>query len=102
MPLELVVDFVRMPRGTRGFWHDSDEPVKPIPSQTLEDVIDTWPTGDIGVRIGDYMFRPHQRWTITAVPEAGGYLGGPYYKIVIEGTKRALAATGDAEGNCSS
>ena len=43
------------------------------------------------------MFRPHQKWTITAVPEAGGYLGGPYYKIVIAGTERALAATADAE-----
>ncbi|WP_319500274.1 family 43 glycosylhydrolase [uncultured Draconibacterium sp.] len=95
--LELVVDFVRMPRGKRGFWQNADEPVEPIPSQTLEDVIDTWPNGDIGVRIGDYMFRPHQRWTITAVPEAGGYLGGPYYKIVIEGTERALAATAEAE-----
>lgn len=95
--LELVVDFVRMPRGTHRFWEDADKPVEPIPSQTLEDVIDTWPSGDIGVRIGDYMFRPHQRWTITAVAEAGGYLGGPYYKIVIEGTERALAATADAE-----
>lgn len=43
------------------------------------------------------MFRPHQKWTITAVPDGGGYLGGPYYKIVIEGTNRALAATADAE-----
>ena len=47
--------------------------------------------------MSDYMFRPHQLWTITAVPEAGGYLGGPYYKIVIAGTNRALAATADAE-----
>ena len=60
-------------------------------------MIDTWPQGNIKVRTGDYMFRPHQKWTITAVPEAGGYLGGPYYKIVIEGTNRALAATVDAE-----
>ena len=43
------------------------------------------------------MFRPHQKWTITAVPDGGGYLGGPYYKIVIEGTNRALAATAGAE-----
>ena len=43
------------------------------------------------------MFRPHQRWTITPVAEAGGYLGGPYYKIVIAGTDRALAATADLE-----
>ncbi len=95
--LELAVDFVRMPGGMRGFNHNNDEPVKSVPSQTLEDVIKTWPTGNTDVRIGDYMFRPHQKWTITAVPEAGGYLGGPYYKIVIEGTERALAATADAE-----
>jgi arabinan endo-1,5-alpha-L-arabinosidase len=68
-----------------------------VANQTIEDVINTWPEGNIGVRIGDYMVRPHQRWTITAVPEAGGYLGGPYYKITIEGTNRALAATADAE-----
>ncbi len=94
--LELVVDFVRMAGGMRGFGR-SEEPVKPVPSQELADVIDGWPKGNIGVRIGDYMFRPHQRWTITAVPEAGGYLGGPFYKIVIEGTERALAATAEAE-----
>ena len=43
------------------------------------------------------MFRPHQRWTVTAVPDKGGYLGAPYYKITIEGTDRALAATAEAE-----
>jgi arabinan endo-1,5-alpha-L-arabinosidase len=96
--LELVVDFVRMPRGPHRFFDKEDTiPVKPVPSQKLEDVIDTWPTGNIDVRIGDYMFRPHQRWTITAVSDAGGYPGGPYYKIVIEGTDRALAATAEAE-----
>ena len=96
--LELVVDFVRMPRGPHRFFQEKDTiPVKPIPSQKLEDVIDTWPKGNIDVRIGDYMFRPHQRWTITAVPDAGGYPGGPYYKIVIEGTDRALAASAEAE-----
>lgn len=95
--LELVVDFVRMPGSMRGFNRDVDEPIISVPSQTLEDVIDTWAEGNIGVRIGDYMVRPHQRWSITAVPEAGGYLGGPYYKITIEGTNRALAATDNAE-----
>jgi arabinan endo-1,5-alpha-L-arabinosidase len=95
--LELSVDFVRMAGGTRGFGRNTDEPVKPVASQQLEDVIKTWPTGNIVVRIGDYMFRPHQKWTITAVLEAGGYLGGPYYKIVIAGTDRALAATAEAE-----
>ena len=95
--LELVVDFVRMPRGPRRFNRDDNEPVVPVPSQELKDVIDSWPTGNIDVRIGDYMFRPHQKWTITAVPDAGGYPGGPYYKIVIAGTNRALAATAEAE-----
>jgi arabinan endo-1,5-alpha-L-arabinosidase len=95
--LELVVDFVRMSGGMRGFWRNPDEPVKPVPSQELADVIGTWPAGNINVRIGDYMFRPHQKWTITAAPDSSGYLGGPYYKIVIAGTDRALAATAEAE-----
>lgn len=95
--LELAVDFSRMPGGMRGFWMNQDEPEVVIEDQKLEDVIDGWPEGDIEVRIGDYMFRPHQKWTVTAVPEAGGYLGAPYYKIMIEGTQRALAATANAE-----
>jgi len=95
--LELAVDFTRMPGGMRGFNRDNNEPIKPVPSQQLADVIKLWPTGNIDVRIGDYMFRPHQKWTITAVQDAGGYLGAPYYKIVIEGTKRALAATAEGE-----
>ena len=94
--LELVVDFTRMPGGMRWFNRNKEEPIKPVPSQQLADVIKTWPSGNIGVRIGDYMGRPHQKWTIT--PVAGeGHFGGPYYKIIITGTDRALAATADAE-----
>lgn len=95
--LELAVDFVRIQYERQRFWEKNDKPIVPLKSQTLEEVSGAWPKGHIGVRTGDYMFRPHQRWAITAVPEAGGYLGGPYYKIVIEGTDRALAATADAE-----
>ncbi|MCE5178756.1 MAG: family 43 glycosylhydrolase [Porphyromonadaceae bacterium] len=95
--LELAVDFVRMPGRMRGFNRNNDEPVKPLASQQLEDVMHTWPAGNVDVRIGDYMVRPHQRWTITVVPEGGGYPGGPYFKITIAGTERALAATADAE-----
>jgi arabinan endo-1,5-alpha-L-arabinosidase len=95
--LELAVDFVRMAGGMRGFGRNTSEPVKPVPSQELADVIGNWPTGNINVRIGDYMFRPHQKWTITAAPDSSGYLGGPYYKIVISGTDRALAATAASE-----
>lgn len=95
--LELAVDFVRMQGGLHRFWEPQQEPIKPLPDQTLEEVIETWPSDNIDVRIGDYMFRPHQKWTVTAVPDAGGYLGAPYYKITIEGTDRALAATADKE-----
>jgi arabinan endo-1,5-alpha-L-arabinosidase len=76
---------------------DANQPLVKIENQKLSDVISTWPSGNIGVRTGDYMFRPHQRWTVSPVAEAGGYLGGPYYKIVIEGTDRALTATAEKE-----
>src|SRR5574344_2029929 len=95
--LELGTDFVRIPQERR-FWGAPDTAkVRPMASQSLEDVIDTLPKGEISVRCNDYMFRPNQRWTITAVPDSGGYLGQPYYKIVIEGTNRALAATAQKE-----
>ncbi len=96
--LELAVDFVRLQQERQRFWQiDPNEPLKPIANQKLEDVIATWPKGDIPTRCGDYMFRPHQRWTITPAEGKGGYLGGPYYKITIEGTDRALAATASLE-----
>lgn len=94
--LELAVDPVRMPGGMR-FGQANNEPIKPVPPQELADVSKTWPAGNIATRIGDYMFRPHQKWTITDAPDTTGYLGGPYYKIVLDGTERALAATADAE-----
>ena len=92
--LELTVDFVRAEGGFR-FWFDRDKQMVVLENQKLEDVVGDWPQADIPVRLSDYMARPHQKWTIEAVPDAGGYLGGPYYKIVIEGSNRALAA---AEG----
>ena len=96
--LELAVDFVRQELPRSWFWKiDPNEPVVSYPNQTLEEVVGTWPKGEVDVRIGDWMNRPHQRWTITAVPEAGGYLGGQYYRIGIEGTDRVLAAAEGAE-----
>jgi arabinan endo-1,5-alpha-L-arabinosidase len=71
--------------------------VTPIAFQSLAEVATNWPAGNIDVRLGDYMVRPHQKWTITAVTNAGGYLGSPYFKIAIAGTDRALAATDKAE-----
>lgn len=124
--LELAVDFVRMPGrrggfgggagrggpggtnapsgtngqpvgGGTGFNRAPVGPVTPIPFQELAQVSSNWPAGDIGVRLGDYMMRPHQKWVLTAVTNAGGYPGSPYFTIMLEGTKRALAATADAE-----
>jgi arabinan endo-1,5-alpha-L-arabinosidase len=111
--LELAVDFVRMAgrgggfggfgggRGGRGGAPGAapapaPAPPAPVPAQQLSEVLPGWPTGNIDLRIGDYMFRPHQKWTISPAPNAGGYLGSPYWKIVIAGTDRALAA---ADGN---
>lgn len=96
--LELAVDFVRQNIARRGGWRmDPNEPIVVHPNQTLEEVIGTWPEGEIPARVGDWMNRPHQRWVITAVPEAGGYLGGQYYRIQIEGTQKSLAAAEGAE-----
>lgn len=95
--LELAVDFVRHELPRARWWEGFDEPAVSIPNQTLEEVVGTWPEGEIPARVGDWMNRPHQRWLITAVPEAGGYLGGQYYKIQIEGTDRVLAASEGAE-----
>jgi arabinan endo-1,5-alpha-L-arabinosidase len=72
-------------------------PVTSIPPQNLAEVSKNWPAGNIDIRIGDFMFRPHQKWTISPVDSVGGYPGSPYFKITIAGTNRALAATADGE-----
>ena len=96
--LELAVDFVRLDIKGKPFWQiKDDEPVSRLEEQKLEDVVEGWGDGDLRVRIGDFMGRPHQNWNISAVPEAGGFLGGQYCKIVIDGTDRALTATADRE-----
>lgn len=96
--LELSVDFIRMSQ-ERQAWHriNPAEPTKVIPCQTLDEVKDGWDKGTILTRMNEYMGRPHQNWTFTAVPEAGGYLSNPYFKITIAGTNRALAAAADNE-----
>ena len=99
--LEIAVDFVRMDRGGRGGGFGGRGapagPVTPIPAQELAQVLPNWPAGNIDIRLGDYMFRPHQKWTVTPVTNAGGYPGSPYFKIQIAGTERTLAATADGE-----
>jgi len=97
--LELAVDFVRMKQERQGWFNREQlkQPAKPVPNQTLAEVTDTWPKGNIPARIGDYMFRPWQRWNVQPVADKGGYLGAPYFKITIDGTDRALAATSSLE-----
>ena len=97
--LELAVDFVRINQQRQSWFNreQMQQPAVPVPNQTLKEVVGIWPQGDIPVRAGDYMFRPHQRWTVTPLEGVGGYLGNPYFRITIEGTERALAATAELE-----
>ena len=98
--LELAVDFVRMNVARQGGFgrpQQNAAPPQPVANQTLAEVQGTWPQGDVPVRCGDYMFRPHQRWQVTPVPQKGGTICGPRYEIKIEGTNRALTATDNLE-----
>ena len=95
--LELSVKTVRMAGGMRGFGMSGDQPVVRVESQKLSDVESGWPKGEVAVRLGADMFRPHQSWEIVADSQAGGSLGGPYYRIRIAGTDRYLTATSEKE-----
>jgi arabinan endo-1,5-alpha-L-arabinosidase len=68
-----------------------------IPPQDAAQVSQTWPAGNIDLRLSNFMVQAQQKWTIVPVANAGGYPGSPYFKIVIAGTNRALAATEDAK-----
>ena len=68
-----------------------------IPPQEVMQVSTNWPSGNIPTRMANYMCQAQQNWTITAVTNAGGYMGSPYFKITIAGTDRALAATEEFE-----
>jgi arabinan endo-1,5-alpha-L-arabinosidase len=68
-----------------------------IPSQDVAQVSTNWPTVNSDLRMANYLCQAQQKWSITAVTNADGYLGSPYFKITIAGTDRALAATADGE-----
>ncbi|QAY75933.1 family 43 glycosylhydrolase [Sphingosinicella sp. BN140058] len=96
--LELAVDFKRIDFDSRrSFMASPDDPVQPIPSQSLAEDMKGWPAGTVGVDLAAYMVRPHQHWTVTPVAEAGGFFGAPYYRISIAGTERTLAAAANGE-----
>lgn len=69
----------------------------PIPPQDVAQVSTNWPAGNIDIRMANYLCQAQQKWTLTAVTNAGGYFGSPYFKITIAGTDRTLAATADGE-----
>ena len=69
----------------------------PIPAQEVTQVSTNWPTGNIDVRMSNYLCQAQQKWTIATVPNAGGYFGSPYFKITTAGTERALAVTPQRE-----
>ena len=98
--LQLATDFVRIDfDARRSFFAPPGTPPVNVPDQTLDQVEPGWPDGAVPVDLGDYMVRPNQLWTVAPAEGAGGVMGTPYYKIVIAGTQRALAATrhGDVE-----
>ncbi len=69
----------------------------PIPAQDVAQVSTDWPAGPVDVRMGNYMCQAQQKWSVTPVADAGGYLGSPYFKITIAGTERTLAVGEDGE-----
>ncbi len=82
------------PGGGRGMFGGTGAP---IPPQDAAQVSSNWPAGSIATRMANYLSQAQQKWAITAVPNAGGYPGSPFFKITIAGTDRTLAATEDAE-----
>jgi arabinan endo-1,5-alpha-L-arabinosidase len=99
--LEMAVQGVPVgglrPRRPGGPPRGDAPPPPPIPSQEAAQVSEAWGSGAVGVRMAPYMLQAQQKWTLAAVPGAGGYPGSPFFKITIAGTERALAATADAE-----
>ncbi len=68
-----------------------------IPPQDVAEVSQSWPPGNVDIRMANYMCQAQQKWTITPVADAGGTFGSPYFKITIAGTDRTLAVGEDSE-----
>ena len=64
-----------------------------VPDQDVAQVSTNWPAGNVDVRMANYQCQAQQKWTISAVANAAGYPGSPYFKIAIAGTDRALAVS---------
>ncbi len=68
-----------------------------IPPQDVAQISANWPAGNIDIRMSNYLCQAQQKWAVTPVADAGGYLGSPYFKITIAGTGRTLAVGEDDE-----
>ncbi|WP_263418142.1 family 43 glycosylhydrolase [Terriglobus albidus] len=68
-----------------------------IEPQLATQVSSNWPSGNVDVRLSNFMSQAQQKWTISPAKGAGGYLGSPYFTIMIAGTERVLAATANDE-----
>jgi arabinan endo-1,5-alpha-L-arabinosidase len=68
-----------------------------IPPQDVAEVSTNWPSGNVDVRMANYMCQAQQKWTVVPVADAGGHFGSPYFKITVAGTDRTLAVGEDAE-----
>ena len=68
---------------------DAEVGAAPVPAQDAAAVSKDWPTGNIDVRLANYLIQAQQKWNVAPAPDAGGYLGSPFFKITIAGTDRA-------------
>lgn len=70
---------------------------RPISDQDVVQVSSNWPAGEVSLRMANYLCQAQQKWSVTAVTDAGGYLGSPFFKITVANTDRALTATEEGE-----
>ena len=96
--LELAVEGVpvggRRSRGVRRMFAGQGGVILP---QDVAQISTNWPVGNIGIRMANYMCQAQQKWAVTPMTNAGGYLGSPYFKITIAGTDCVLAVGEDGE-----
>lgn len=95
--LELAVQAVAVGGGGRGRGGFRRGGGPPVPDQDAPQVSKSWPAGNVDTRLSNYMLQAQQKWSISLAPNAGGYMGSPYFKITVAGTGRALAATKEGE-----
>ena len=83
----------RRPPGSSG---PPPQPGPPVADQEPAQVATNWPA-TTDVRLAPAMLQAQQKWMIAPVANAGGYLGSPFFKIMIAGTERSLTAISGGE-----